>query len=201
MTVRRIGGLGAALVTCALLAACGSDGGGDEPTAAAPQADEVLAPVTQIDGAERTSFDKDRIRVEKLGTLPWDTQVTDESLKATLTSPRHLGFGELRSNIDYLERNNLDARTFRTAYWGRWFYPYKILVLCLAVIPFAFGSLRSGGFGKSLFVGIVVGIGALLLEQLAVNFAEIYRADVRIAYALAPLAVFALCWGFLAKRV
>lgn len=155
----------------------------------------------QLKNAERTSFDKDRIRVEKLGTLPWDTQVTDESLKATLTSPRHLRFGELRSNIDYLERNNLDARTFRTAYWERWFYPYKILVLCLAVIPFAFGSLRSGGFGKSLFVGIVVGIGALLFEQLAVNFAEIYRADVRIAFVLAPLAVFALCWGFLAKRI
>lgn len=150
---------------------------------------------------ERTRFTPQRISVEKLGSIPWDTQITDESLQATLSSPRHLGIGELRSNIDYLESNNLDARVFKTAYWGRWFYPFKILVLCLAVIPFAFGSLRSGGFGKSLFIGIVVGIGALLFEQLAVNFSEIYRSDVRIAYLLAPLAVFAVCWGYLAKRI
>lgn len=154
-----------------------------------------------LKGVERTRFRDDGIRVESLGTIPWNSQITDESLQATLTSPRHLGFAELRSNIDYLEGNNLDAKVFKTAYWGRWFYPFKILVLSLAVIPFAFGSLRSGGFGKSLFVGILVGIGALLFEQLAVNFSEIYRADVRIAYLLAPLTVFALCWGFLAKRI
>lgn len=152
-------------------------------------------------GVERTRFRPDGITIENLGSIPWNSRITDESLQATLTQPRHLGIGELRSNIDYLEGNNLDARVFKTAYWGRWFYPFKILVLCLAVIPFAFGSLRSGGFGKSLFIGILVGIGALLFEQLAVNFSEIYRADVRFAYLLAPLAVFALCWGYLAKRI
>ena len=152
-------------------------------------------------GAERTHFRESGVSVESLGTVPWNSQITDESLQASLTQPRHLGFAELRSNIEYLEGNNLDAKVFRTAYWGRWFYPYKILVLALAVIPFAFGSLRSGGFGKSLFIGILVGVGALLFEQLAVNFSEIYRADVRFAYLLAPLAVFALCWGYLAKRI
>ena len=55
MTRRRIGGLGAALVTCALLVGCGPDGG-DEAPSEAPQADEVIAPVGQIDGAERMSF-------------------------------------------------------------------------------------------------------------------------------------------------
>ena len=154
-----------------------------------------------LKGVEHTRFGQEGISVESLGNVPWNSRITDESLQATLTQPRHLGIGELRSNIDYLEGNNLDARVFKTAYWGRWFYPFKILVLCLAVIPFVFGSLRSGGFGKSLFIGILVGIGALLFEQLAVNFSEIYRADVRIAYLLAPIAVFALCWGYLAKRI
>lgn len=154
-----------------------------------------------LSGVERTNFKPDSITIEKLGSIPWQSQITNESLESTLSSPNNLRLGELRSNINYLENNNLDARTFKTAYWERWFYPFKILVLCLAVIPFAFGSLRSGGFGKSLFVGILVGISAILFEQLAVNFAEIYRADVRIAFLLAPLSVFALCWGVLAKRI
>lgn len=154
-----------------------------------------------LNGVERTNFKQDSITIENLGSIPWQSQITNESLESTLASPKNLRLGELRSNIDYLESNNLDARNFKTAYWERWFYPFKILVLSLAVIPFAFGSLRSGGFGKSLFIGILVGISAILFEQLAVNFADIYRADVRIAFFLAPVSVFALCWGFLAKRV
>ncbi len=150
---------------------------------------------------ENTFFDDNAVRMDKVASQPWQTQITDESLRATFSSPRNLSLMELRSNIDYLEKNALDARSFRTAYWGRWFYPFKVLVLCLSVLPFAFGSLRSGGFGKSLFIGIVVGISAVLLERLMVNLSDVYRIDVRFAYVLAPLSVFALCWGYLAKRI
>lgn len=55
MTVRRIGLLGAALAVGALLVGCGS-GEGDATTTPAPRTDEVLEPVTQVAGAERTSF-------------------------------------------------------------------------------------------------------------------------------------------------
>jgi lipopolysaccharide export system permease protein len=173
----------------------------------------VLASITQARSASNqksqwllrdvsiTRFSSDKVSVERIAELPWKTQITNESLEATLSNPGNLRINELSSNIAYLERNNLDARAFITAYWGRWFYPLKIIVLCLAVLPFAFGSLRSGGFGKSLFIGIVVGISAILLEDLFVNFAEVYRIDVRLAYLLAPATVFGLCWGYLAKRI
>jgi hypothetical protein len=29
----------------------------------------------------------------------------------------------------------------------------------------------------------------------------VYRFDVRLAYVLSPAFVFALCWGYLAKRI
>ncbi len=155
----------------------------------------------QLRDVQRTTFKPERVLLERMGSLPWNTRITDASLEATLSSPRNLSMAELRANIEYLGRNKLDARVFSSAYWGRVFYPLKIAVLCLAVLPFAFGSLRSGGFGKSLFLGIVVGISAILLERLFVNLSDVYRFDVRIAYLLAPACVFALCWGYLAKRV
>ncbi len=154
-----------------------------------------------LNDVQNTFFDDNAVRLEKAASMPWRAQITNESLQASFSNPRHLGLLELRSNIDYLEKNQLDARVFRTAYWGRWFYPFKVLLLCLSVLPFAFGSLRSGGFGKSLFIGIVVGISAILLERLMVNLSDVYRFDVRIAFVLAPAAVFALCWGYLAKRI
>jgi lipopolysaccharide export system permease protein len=154
-----------------------------------------------LNEVQRTTFKPDSVLLERMGQIPWKTQITNESLEATLSRPGNLSLHELRTNIDYLERNKLDARVFTTAYWGRLFYPFKIALLCLAVLPFAFGSLRSGGLGKSLFLGIIVGVSAMLLERLFVSLSDVYRFDVRVAYVLAPLSVFALCWGYLAKRI
>jgi lipopolysaccharide export system permease protein len=154
-----------------------------------------------LNHVQRTTFDARRVRLESMGSIPWKTKITNESLQATLSKPRNLNVFELRTNITYLTENQLDASKFSTAYWGRLFYPYKVLVLCLAVLPFAFGSLRSGGMGKSLFIGIMVGVSAVLLERLSVNLSDVYRIDARLAYILSPALVFAFCWGYLAKRI
>ncbi len=58
--------------------------------------------------------------------------------------------------------------------------------LCLAAIPFAFGSLRSGGYGKRLFLGIVFALGFWVLQQVFTRLAGIYHFDFRIAYAMPP---------------
>ena len=150
---------------------------------------------------ERTHFDQRSVRVDKIPSEHWNTELDDSTLAAQLARPRYLTSAELRSNIDYLRRNQLDALKFESAYWSRWFYPFNVVVLCLATLPFAFGSLRSGGFGKRLFLGILIGIGALLVQRMFVGLADVYRFDVRWAFLLPPLLIWALCWGWLAKKI
>ncbi|KFN51341.1 LPS export ABC transporter permease LptG [Arenimonas composti] len=130
----------------------------------------------------------------------WETGLDQQALAAAASRPRYLSSDELSRNIEYLERNGLDARQFENAYWGRWFYPLNVIVLCLAALPFAFGSLRSGGFGKRLFVAIVIGLGYLLVQRLAVNLADVYRFDARVAYAVPPVLLLALSWGLFGRR-
>ena len=154
-----------------------------------------------LQDVERTFFDARSVRVEKIPRERWDTELDDSTLAAQLARPRYLSSAELRSNIDYLRRNRLDAIKFETAYWSRWFYPFNVIVLCLATLPFAFGSLRSGGFGKRLFIGILIGIGALLVQRMFVGLADVYRFDLRIAYLAPPLLILAVSWGWLARRI
>jgi lipopolysaccharide export system permease protein len=149
----------------------------------------------------RVWFDARSIRVETIPSEKWKTELDDSTLAAQLARPRYLSSAELRSNITYLKRNQLDALKFESAYWSRWFYPFNVIVLCLATLPFAFGSLRSGGFGKRLFLGILIGIGALLVQRMFVGLADVYRFDVRWAFLLPPLLIWGLCWGWLAKRI
>jgi lipopolysaccharide export system permease protein len=150
---------------------------------------------------ERTTFLPRQVHVEKVAAEHWQTTLDEQSLVATLAKPRYLSSAELSANIDYLRRNQLDAGQFLSTYWGRWFYPIKVIVLVLATLPFAFASLRSGGFGKRLFVGIIIGIGYLLAETLMVNLSDVYRFDVRLAYLVPPIALLAICWGWLGRRL
>ena len=150
---------------------------------------------------ERTNFEARSVKVDKVASEKWQTQLDDSTIAAQLARPRYLSSAELKTNIDYQRRNQLDAEKFESAYWGRWFYPFNVVVLCLATLPFAFGSLRSGGFGKRLFLGILIGIGALLVQKMFANLADVYRFDVRWAYVLPPLLILGLSWGWLSRKL
>lgn len=148
----------------------------------------------------RSRFGERSVTTEQVAEERWSSALDERALAAAAARPRYLSSAELRRNIEYLERNGLDSRTFANAYWARWFYPLNAIVLCLAALPFAFGSLRSGGFGKRLFIAIVIGIGYLLAQKLAVSLSDVYRFDARLAYLMPPVALLALCWGWVARR-
>ncbi len=149
---------------------------------------------------QRSTFGRTSVTTETKAEERWDSGLDDQALAAAASRPRYLSSAELTRNIDYLQRNNLDSKAFENAYWGRWFYPVNVLVLCLAALPFAFGSLRSGGFGKRLFIAIVIGLGYLLGQRLAISLSDVYHFDARLAYALPPVVLMALSWGVFAKR-
>ena len=106
---------------------------------------------------------------------------------------------QLKDGIEYRARNGLDASEFQEHYWGRWFYPINVMALCLLAIPFAFGSLRSGGLGKRLFLGIVFSLIFWLVQTQFVRLAGVFKFDYRIAY-MVPVLVMAGLSLWLFKR-
>ncbi len=149
---------------------------------------------------ERTTFSANTVSRAKVPEERWESRLDEAALAANMTKPRNMGSGELRSSIEYRKRNRLDAGDFEEIYWGRWFYPLNVLALCLAAIPFAFGSLRSGGYGKRVFVGIVFALGFWVLQLMATKLAGIYRFDFRIAYALPPAIMLLVSYLLFRRR-
>ena len=143
---------------------------------------------------ERTTFSAKSVRRNKVAVERWDSKLDEAALAANVTKPRNMGSGELRDSIDYRKRNRLEAGDFEEIYWGRWFYPVNVLALCLAAIPFAFGSLRSGGMGKRLFLGILFALGFMLLQMAFGRLAGAFRFDYRLAYALPPVVMLLVSW-------
>ncbi|MFN7782514.1 MAG: LPS export ABC transporter permease LptG [Lysobacterales bacterium] len=148
----------------------------------------------------RTRFFERHAEVEEKARERWDSALSPEILDFSITRPRYLALSDLGHSIDYLTRNELDAGPFITAWWARVFYPLNALVLCLAVMPFAFGSLRSGGFGKRLFLGIAFGLGYFLLQRLSVNLAEVYHQPIWLANLVPPLVLGGFSWWRFRRR-
>ena len=149
---------------------------------------------------ERTHFDARSVRRSHAAEELWDSKLDEAALASGVTKPNSMGTSELRASIDYRKRNSLESGKFEDVYWGRWFYPFNVLALCLAAMPFAFGSLRSGGYGKRVFIGIVFALGFFVLQSISSRLAGVYRFDFRIAYALPPLVMLAVSYLMFHRR-
>jgi len=143
---------------------------------------------------QRTQFFARSVQRSRVASERWQSQLDETVLATSVSRPGSLSSAELRAGIDYRHRNQLDATAFENEYWGRWFYPFNVLALCLAALPFAFGSLRSGGYGKRIFIGIVFALSFWVLQMVASRLAGIYHLDFRIAYAVPPVLMLGVSW-------
>lgn len=151
-------------------------------------------------GIERTRFDAKTVQRSHVTAERWNSRLDESSLASGVTKPGNLASADLSSGIDYRKRNGLDAGDFERVYWGRWFYPFNILALCLAAMPFAFGSLRSGGYGKRVFIGIVFALSFWVLQTICARLAGVYHFDYRIAYAVPPLTMLVMSYLMFRRR-
>ncbi|MCA0395681.1 MAG: LPS export ABC transporter permease LptG [Proteobacteria bacterium] len=152
---------------------------------------------------KRTYFEERSVTQTDVDEERWQSNLDAAALAANagnLWRPRYLSSSQLRQGIDYRVRNQLDASEFEEHYWGRWFYPINVLALCLAAIPFAFGSLRSGGLGRRLFIGVVFGLGFYLLQTQVVKLAAVYKFDYRLAYLVPPTIMLVVSWVLFRRR-
>ncbi|KAF1005300.1 MAG: Lipopolysaccharide export system permease protein LptG [Luteibacter sp.] len=104
----------------------------------------------------------------------WTSRLNPHVLEQSVIHPEYLSMADLRRNMRYLEANGQNPGAYAVAFWGRALFALNTLVLVLCAMPFAFGSLRSGGFGKRLFVGVLLAIGWYFLQGAMVNFGTVY---------------------------
>jgi lipopolysaccharide export system permease protein len=148
----------------------------------------------------RTVLEAHGAHTVKQARQPWTSHLDPAVLSLTVARPRYLSTRDIATGLAYQRRNGLDTGLFESAYWSRFFYPVNALVLCLCAMPFAFGALRSGGAGKRLFLGVVLGLAYFTLQTLAINTAEVYRFDLRVGNLLPPLLAAVAAWLYFRRR-
>ncbi len=107
----------------------------------------------------------------KLERAPWVSEVKPELLESAVTRPFYLSIRALWEQLKYLQSNGLDDRIYKSAFWEKIVYPFAIIALVLAGMPFLFGSSRQHNLGIRLFIGMTLGGVFMLINATAQNFA------------------------------
>jgi len=164
---------------------------------------EGFSGLQKITRADSASFDGQKwelegvssIEIERSGVPPnssehmtWVSGIKPELLESAVSRPFYLSIRSLWDQINYLKSNGLDDRIYRSAMWEKVTYPFSIVALVLAGMPFVFGSSRQHNHGFRLFIGMTLGGVFMLFNAGAQNLATAYSLPVVLG-ASVPSAI------------
>lgn len=123
-------------------------------------------------------------------SMRWQSSITPRLLTLYLLEADAISVRGLQRLIQYLDENQLDARTYRLQLWHRLIAPLTVVAMAIFAVPFAFGSLRGSGAGQRLLIGILLGVGFYVVNRVSLSLGQIYGWHPAFA-ALAPTVVWA----------
>ena len=113
-----------------------------------------------LNDAAQTRFTEDGgAETAKFGELERGSELTPNILSVFLLQPDQLSLRQLRRYIGHLKQNRQQSAPYELAFWGKLMLPLSVAVMVVLAIPFVFANLRSGALGRSLFTGIMLGLG------------------------------------------
>lgn len=137
------------------------------------------------------------IHIEQEADYVWPSSLSAEMVHAAVLRPDGMSTIELFSYVGHLKANDQNAQKYELELWRKVFYPLSCLVMMMLALPFAYLHFRSGGIMAYVFVGIMVGISYLLLNNVLGYMGNIHHwtplltaATPGVLYTLVALSLF-----------
>lgn len=127
-----------------------------------------------LDDVTRVEFSESGATLARSERQEWATEVRPELLDSAVTRPKFLSLRSLWEYIGYLGDNGLDDRVYQAAFWEKVMYPFTVVALVLAGMPFLFGQARSQNVGVRLFFGMTLGGLFMILSRALQKLGSVY---------------------------
>jgi lipopolysaccharide export system permease protein len=73
---------------------------------------------------------------------------------------------ELAVYTRHLAENRQETERFKIAFWRKLIGPLSIFVMMVLALPFGYLHVRSGGVSFKIFIGIMIGVSFMLIDNL-----------------------------------
>ena len=154
-----------------------------------------------LEDVAEINFNEQGVIPTKYERIPWVSGVKPELLQSAVTRPPYLSIRALWDQLKYLQRNGLDDRIYKSAFWEKINYPFAVIALVLAGMPFVFGSSRQHNLGFRLFIGMTLGGLFMLVNGGVQNFATAYSLPVALGAALPSVVLMVVAIAVLRRSV
>lgn len=134
-----------------------------------------ISPETRAVLADAKVSERPVVVKEKIASRQVQTTLTAERLVARILTPERMTLKALHDYIQYLERNQLQSDRQVVAVWRKLAYPFTLVVMLTIAAPIGFMQTRRGGVGAKVFLGILIGTGFFMINQLALNVGLLYK--------------------------
>lgn len=161
------------------------------PSSASSPAIASAASSTQAasGAAAALSLDLPPIRHAQLPSYSWPSSLSAEMVNTAMVKPSSMATFDLYRYTEHLKHNQQNANTYEIALWRKLLYPLSCLVMMMLALPFAYLHHRNGTATGYVFMGVMIGIGFYLFNNVTNHIGNLRGWDPWLAAAL-PSMVF-----------
>lgn len=153
-----------------------------------------------LENLRETQFQNDGVQVSQSSRAIESFELNSDLLGSSLAKPLSLSARELLGYISYLDKNGLDATKYETELWYRVSRTFAVLIMPILALAFVFGSLRTGGAGGRLMIGVVIGLAYYLASESLANSGEVFDLN-PILVTWLPTAALAIVTAIALSRI
>lgn len=128
----------------------------------------------QLELVRMSTLENQKIDAAFYPRMEWPVTIDPGLLRLSVVRPETLSSIGLVHYARYLDKNGLDASMYWSWFWRKLAAPLTVIVMTLVAVPFVLGSQRAGGAGQRLFLGIMLGVGFYLLNEIVQNSGQVY---------------------------
>lgn len=120
----------------------------------------------QLANVAQTSFEDERVRVDRHAELLWESALSPDILTVLLVDPGRMSLVNLYLYTRHLAENRQKTQRYEIAMWKKLFYPVAALVMMILALPFGYLHDRSGNISFKVFSGVMLGVAFHMLNGL-----------------------------------
>ncbi|HET7731363.1 MAG TPA: LPS export ABC transporter permease LptG, partial [Usitatibacter sp.] len=148
----------------------------------------------QLSNVELTRFSGDQAKLERLAQSTWSSVLTPDILSVLKIVPERMSVLNLRSYIEHLRENRQKSTRYEIAFYSKILYPVATILLMVLAIPFALASVRAGGVGAKIVMGILIGLAFYFGGRLMSHIGLLNDWPALLSAGLPPLIVGAVAF-------
>ena len=142
-----------------------------------------------LENVSTVHFSESGARITRSEQQSWPSEVKPELLDSAVTRPSRLSLRSLWGYLEYLGENGLDERVSLAAFWQKTVFPFTVIALVLAGMPFVFGAARTHNPGVRLFFGMALGGLFMIISRAFQKFGDVYDLPTALTIILPPLVL------------